>query len=122
MLPGTFIKGFDENRLKRFLLLFFLVLAVPTAAVIWQAYSQLKWESFHQYRGAAEELTSRIDARLGEMINSADARSYADYAFLVVTGDTSANFVQRSPLSNYPVNENLPGLLCFLQLGCVWVF
>ena len=117
MLPGTLIKGFDKGRLRNLLAVFFLALAVPTGALIWQAYSQLKWEAFHQYRGLAENLTGRVDARLIDMIDTADARSYADYTFLNVTGETRFNFVQRSPLSDYPVTEDLPGGIGYLQVG-----
>ena len=116
MLPKTLIKGFDKGRLKRLLAIFFLALAVPTSALIWQAYSQLKWEAFHQYRGLAEGLTDRVDAQLVDVINTADARSFADYTFLNVTGDTRFNFVQRSPLSAYPVTEDLPGVMGYFQV------
>ncbi len=116
MLPDTFIKGFDQGRLRKLLALIFLALAIPTGVLIWQAYSQLKWEAFHQYRGMAEALIGRIDARLIDMINTADARSFADYTFLVVTGEPSANFVQRSPLSAYPVTADLPGVLGYFQV------
>ena len=122
MLPKTLIKGFDKGRLRNLLVLIFLALAVPTAILIWQAYSQLKWEAFHQYRGAAEELTGRIDTRLNDMIASADANSFADYAFLVVSGDPSAKFVQRSPLSAYPVTGDLPGVLGYFQVDNNGVF
>jgi signal transduction histidine kinase len=122
MLPKTLIKGFDKGRLRGLLALFFLALAVPTGVLIWQAYSQLKWEAFHQYRGVAEALTGRIDARLNDMINAADARSFADYTFLVVSGDPSANFVQRSPLSAYPVTEDLPGVLGYFQVDTLGAF
>ena len=116
MLPKTLIKGYNRSRLRNLLTLFFLALAIPTAVLVWQAYDQLKWEAFHQHRGLAEELTNRIDTRLANLITSADAHSFADYAFLVVTGDPSANFVQRSPLSNYPVTEDLPGVLGYFQV------
>ena len=116
MLPGTLIKGFDKGRLRNLLALFFLALAIPTGALIWQAYSQLKWEAFHQYRGLAENLTGRVDAQLIDMIDTADARSYADYTFLNVTGETRFNFVQRSPLSAYPVTEDLPGVIGYFQV------
>jgi signal transduction histidine kinase len=116
MLPKRLITGFDRGRLRYFIALFFLALAVPTAGLIWQAYSQLKWEAYHQYRGVAEELTGRIDTRLNGMIRTTDARSFADYTFLVVTGDPSANFVQRSPLSTFPVAEDLPGVLGYFQV------
>ena len=122
MLPKTLIKGFDKGRLRNLLVLIFLALAVPTAILIWQAYSQLKWEAFHQYRGAAEELTGRIDTRLNDMIAAADANSFADYAFLVVSGDPSAKFVQRSPLSAYPVTGDLPGVLGYFQVDNNGVF
>ena len=122
MLPKTLIKSFDKGRLRNLLLLIFLALAVPTTILIWQAYSQLKWEAFHQYRGAAEELTGRIDTRLNDMVATADANSFADYAFLIVSGDPSAKFVQRSPLSVYPVTGNLPGVLGYFQVDTNGVF
>ena len=117
MLGKSLMKGFDQGRLKRLLVLFFMALAIPTGVLIWQAYSQLKWEAFHQYRGMAEELTRRIDASLAERINAAEARSFADYTFLVVSGDPSANFVQRSPLSELPVIQDLPGVIGYFQVG-----
>ena len=116
MLPNRLIKGFDKRRLRNFLALFFVALAIPTVVLIWQAYSQLKWEAFHQYRGVAEELARRIDTQLDDMMRTADARSFADYEFLVVTGDPSANFVQRSPLSSFPVEQELPGILGYFQV------
>jgi len=122
MLPNSIIKGFDEKRLRNLLALFFLALAIPTAVLIWQAYGQLKWEAFHQHRVVAEELTRRIDTRLDSMIRSADGHSFADYTFLVVSGDPSANFVQRSPLSTYPVAEGLPGVLGYFQVDTAGAF
>lgn len=117
MLRKSLIKGFDKDRLKILLTVFFLALAIPTAVLIWQAYSQLKWEAFHQYRGMAEELTKRMDASLVDRINTAEARSFADYTFLIVTGDPSANLVQRSPLSEFPVTQELPGVIGYFQVG-----
>jgi hypothetical protein len=117
-MPGkSLMKGYDQGRLKRLLALFFMALAIPTGVLIWQAYSQLKWEAFHQYRGMAEELTSRIDASLAEWIDAAEARTFADYTFFVVSGDPSANFVQRSPLSELPVIQDLPGVIGYFQVG-----
>lgn len=116
MLPKRLMAGLDEKRLRNFLVIFFLALAVPTAVLIWQAYSQLKWEAFHQYQGDAEELTRRIDARVNAAVKSADASAFADYAFLVVSGDPNANFVQRSPLSTYPVAGDVPGVLGYFQV------
>lgn len=116
MLPKRLIEGLDKSRLRNFLALFFLALAIPTAILIWQAYSQLKWAAFHEYQADASELTQRIDTRLNELIRTADARSFADYTFLVVSGDPSAKFVQRSPLSAYPVAEDVPGVIGYFQV------
>jgi len=116
MLPKRLIEGLDKTRLRKFLALFFLALAVPTAVLIWHAYSQLKWAAFHQYQVDAAELTQRIDTRLNEIVRIADARSFADYTFLVVSGDPSASFVQRSPLSAYPVEADVPGTLGYFQV------
>ena len=43
MLPKALIKGYHKGRLRNLLTIFFLALAIPTAVLIWQAYSQLKW-------------------------------------------------------------------------------
>lgn len=117
MSGNTLFRGFDRSRLRTLLAVFFLALSVPTAILIWRAFDQLKWESYHQYRGMAEELTERIDAGVSELITATEALSFADYTFLVVTGDPSANFLQRSPLSAYPVASDLPGVLGYFQVG-----
>ena len=55
------------------LLVFFLALAIPTAVLIRQAYSELKWEAFHQHRVLAEELSVRINGRFSELISDEEA-------------------------------------------------
>lgn len=122
MLPKTLIRRLNRRRLRYWLALFFLALALPTAVLVYQAYGQLKWEAFHQYRGAAEELTRRVDARLGSLIRAADEQSFADYAFLNVTGDPAAKFVQRSPLSAYPVNGDISGVIGYFQVNSAGAF
>ncbi|MDX1404784.1 MAG: HAMP domain-containing sensor histidine kinase [Woeseiaceae bacterium] len=116
MLSKSLVRGLDKRRLKWLLAALFLALAMPTAALIWQAYGQLKWQAFHQYRGLAEDFTGRADAALTRMIAVADGRSFADYAFLNVSGETDINFLQRSPLSAYPVAADLPGVMGYFQV------
>jgi signal transduction histidine kinase len=113
---GARLTGLDRNRLRLWLALFFVALAVPTAVLIHQAYGQLKWEAFHQHQVLAEELAARIDARYAQLIDAEEARSFSDYAFLVVAGDPAAGFVQRSPLSAYPLQSGLPGLIGYFQV------
>jgi len=112
----TPLTGLDKKGLRRWLMLFFLLLAVPTAILIYQAYSQLKWEAFHQQRLLAGELASRIDRRAAELIDGEEARSFTDYRFLQVEGDASAGFLQRSVLSAYPAASAIPGLIGYFQV------
>jgi hypothetical protein len=108
-----------NNKARLFFLLcaIFTTLAIPTVVLVWQTYNQLKWESFHQYRGMAEELIHRISNAIVDSVDKAESRSIAQYAFLVVTGDPVTNFVQRSPLSAFPVVADLPGTLGYFQVG-----
>ena len=113
---GTSLTGLDRKKLRRWLAVFFLALAIPTGFLVYQAWSQLKWEAFHQHRVLAEELAARIDARIIQLINAEEGRSFADYAFLNVAGDPAANFLQRSPLSAYPHVSPIPGLVGYFQV------
>ena len=122
MLPKSLVKGFSRRRLRNLLAVFFVLLAVPTGVLIWQAYGQLKWEAFYQYRGDAEELTRRIDAQLADMVGAADSYAFTDYSFLVVTGDPASSFVQRSQLSAFPATEGPPSLVGFFQVDSDGVF
>ncbi len=112
----------DRGRLRLWLALFFVALAIPTSFLIYQAQSRLQWELFHRHQLMAEELARRIDSRLGELIDQEEQRPFGDYAFLVVAGDPAANYVQRSPLSAYPVESAIPGLLGYFQLDAAGAF
>ena len=116
------LTGFDKQRLRRWLLLFFIALAVPAGILVYQAWSQLKWAAFHQYRQQAESLSRRIDNRFMELIASEEARSYTDYAFLVIAGDPAASFIQRSDLSSFPVSSDIPGLIGYFQVDAAGRF
>jgi len=110
------LSGMTKKRLRRWLAVFFLALAIPTIILIIQAYSQLKWEAFHQNRLLAEELTARIDSHLIEFIHQQESHSFSDYSFLVAAGEPAANLVQRSPLSTYPVDNSIAGLIGYFQV------
>lgn len=108
--------GLTPRRLRLWLAVFFLALAVPAGVLIHQAYKQLKWEAFHQHRLLAEEVAARVDDRFREMIRKEEARPFTEYAFLNVIGDPAASFVQRSPLSTYPLSSSIPGLIGHFQV------
>ena len=108
-----------RRRLTLLLLLFFLALALPTSILVYQAYGQLKWEAFYQHQRLARELTLRIDAGFRDLIAREGNRSISDYEFLNVSGAGETAFVQPSPLSRYPLESDLPGLLGYFQVDSV---
>ncbi|MBV1930624.1 MAG: HAMP domain-containing histidine kinase, partial [Porticoccaceae bacterium] len=95
---------------------FFIALAVPTGVLIYQAYSQLKWESFYQHRVMAEELVKRIDQQISQLVDTENKRAFTEYTFLNISGDAQVNFLQRSPLAGHPVNSQIPGVLGYFQI------
>jgi len=121
-MSSASLPGLTRKKLRLWLTLFFLALAVPSAILIQRAYSELKWESFHQHRLQAEEQASRIDAHFVVLINTEEARPFVDYAFLTIAGDAEANFVQRSPISTFPVAPLIPGLIGYFQIDAQGVF
>lgn len=110
------LAGLDQKLLRRWLIVFFFALAIPTAILIQQSYSHLKWEAFHQHQVMADELANRIDRQLVQLINNEEQRPFTDYAFLNVVGEVEARFFQRSPLSHYPVESSIPGLIGYFQV------
>ncbi len=110
------LNGLTTRQLRGWLLAFFIALAAPTGVLIYQSFSQLKWEAFHQHRLMAEELADRIRNRISLAVAQEEARGFADYSFLVVAGDPAANYVERSPLSAFPVSNTLPGVIGYFQV------
>ncbi len=113
MLPATFVRGNDRRRLRRVLGALFLALAVPTAALIWQAFNQLKWEAWFQHRSQAEALTAVIDDQLAARVATADRRRFADFSFFSETG---GRFAERSALAALPVPADVPGVIGYFQI------
>ena len=105
-----------RSRLGILLVVFFLALAVPTSILVYQAYGQLKWEAFHQHQQLARELTLRIDAGFNDLIQREENRPISEYEFYNVAGSGERGFLQRSPLSAFPPDMDVPGLLGYFQV------
>jgi len=110
------LKSLDKAKLRWALLLFFLCLSIPTAVLVQQSYSRLKWETFHQHQLMADEFTHRINKQLINLVTAEEQRPFTDYSLLNIVGAPSANFVQRSPLSQFPVQSDIPGLIGYFQV------
>ena len=105
-----------QRRLFLSLVLFFLALAIPSSILVYQAYGQLKWEAFYQHQRLARELSLRIDGEFRDLIQREESRPISDYEFLNVTGSGDNAFLQRSPLSEFPLQADVPGLLGYFQV------
>ena len=106
----------NTRRLKALLLVLFFALAVPTGVLVFQAYGQLKWEAFHQHQQLAREFALRIDRQFKELMQREENRSFTDYAFLNVAVSDGSNFLQRSPLSSFPLDSQVPGIVGYFQV------
>ena len=104
------------SKLRILLLVFFIALLVPGSILIYQAFGQLKWETFHQHQQLAKALAQRIDANFSDLIKREGSRSFSDYSFLNVAGSESTAFVQRSPLSDFPVESSIEGIIGYFQV------
>lgn len=103
-------RGLDAGRLRGWLAITFVALALPTAALIWQAYNQLQFESWYRYRNEAQVLAERIDLALGQRIALAEARTFDDFTF------AGAGAMRPSPLAAFPGPEDLPGVIGYFQV------
>jgi len=112
--------GIGIARLRWTLGLLFVALAVPSAVLVVQTLRQLKWEAFHQQRERAVELAERIDGRLQQLVALEDARSVAEFDFVI--GGEPGIVPQRSPLAQLPVRSEVPGLLGWFQVDADGVF
>lgn len=111
------------GRLRLMLGLLFAALALPGAVLVWQARAQIQFEAFHQYRGLADELAQRVDGELQRVIEIEESRSWADYRFLVQSGDpTTSNYVHLSPLAEFPVRSEVPGVIGWFQVDADGAF
>lgn len=108
-----------QRRLTMLLVLFFMALALPTSILVYQAYGQLKWEAFYQHQQLARELTLRIDGGFRDLIEREENRPISDYEFINVTGAEGSAFLQRSPLSKFPLKVEVPGLLGYFQVDAL---
>ena len=105
-----------KAKLRILLLVFFITLLVPGSVLIVQAYGQLKWEAFHHHQQLAKALAQRIDANFGNLIKREENRTFTDYSFLNVAGSESTAFIQRSPLSSFPLESDIEGLIGYFQV------
>lgn len=106
-------------RLKVTLLLFLLCVSLPIFLLFERVYQQMQSDSFYELRRQAEDLVSRVDQKTLELLEEEEKRAFADYGFLSVEKVSllkGGSAVKFSPLSQFPVKGNIPGLIGYFQL------
>ena len=94
-----------------------LILVIPTIVLSLKARQQIKWEALYQQRQLAEELAQRVDSNLQRWLKTEQQRSAAEYNYLLDQNQLGAtNYLQRSPLSQWPGAEAPPGLIGYFQV------
>lgn len=105
------------NRLRLILGASFLLLALPTLILSYQAREQIKWESLYQNRALAEELSNQIDYQLQSIINQEEKRQSNEYRFLLSQQENDQRYQRRSPLSELASLDTIPGLLGYFEIN-----
>lgn len=106
-------------RLKVTLLLFLLCVSLPIFLLFERVYQQMQSDSFYDLRRQAEDLVSRVDQKALEVLEEEEKRPFADYGFLSVEKVSllkGGSAVKFSPLSQFPLQGNIPGLIGYFQL------
>jgi len=106
-------------QLRAVLILFFLALAVPLLLLFQRIYWQLENEMLFQLRSTSDELVSRINTRLQEILLPEETRPFDEYNFYKVDQiplQASKGLIY-SPLSEYPPKNTIPGLIGYFQVN-----
>ncbi len=100
----------QKAKLRLALGAFFIGLAIPSIALIWQALERLQWEAFHQHQALAKDFSQRLEARLDDLMRAENARPYTEFFYFNAVSPQSVNLLQRSPLATLAPTV-IPGLL-----------
>ncbi len=108
--------NFSIWKIRLVLLLFFALLSSVGSIIVYQAYDQLQWESFHRFQLQAKELSERIERTIEQLVRHENERSFGDYQFTVAMGGPGNVWIQRSPLANLVEEEKINGLVGYFQI------
>lgn len=110
---------FQRKRLRKMVLVFFLLVALPLATLIFISLDRLNDEAFLQQRFNAQQTSATIGANLARIIEQEESRPSDQYSYLIVTpgiGSLRPN-VQVSPLAQNSQPARVPGLIGYFQIG-----
>lgn len=103
----------QRTRLRTWLALIFVALAIPSATLLVRSFNQLQYEAIYVQRSLAEAFADQAQRQFIEWIASEEQRPTTDYSFLVISGES---YVQRSPLASLTPATVVPGVVGFFQV------
>lgn len=112
--------GKQKRRLRRILLLFFLILSIPVYYLLQTVYSQLENEAYFTNRQQAETLVNQIEFNLKHLLEAEQNRPIAEYQFFNVMTNpllSESSGVKFSPLSEIPPKTDIKGLVGYFQIN-----
>jgi signal transduction histidine kinase len=109
----------SERRLRWLTLLFLICVAAPLYVLFDRVYSQLQQEALYQYRLRAEHAVSLVDDDITRLMTHEANRPFADYGFFRVEEQKllQTRDLALSPLSQFPVVSQVPGLIGYFQIS-----
>lgn len=93
------------KKLRRFMMLFCVLVALPLAFVAWRTYEALDREAGAQVRFFSERLLDEIEAELADLVRREENRAVDEYRHTLV----QAGGTVRSPLAGIPVETFILG-------------
>ena len=106
----------NKKQLRWLIIIFFLLLALPSSFLINSSLQQLKWQQIYQYQKLADEFSNRINNQFKKSLHKLELLSIDDFNFLKLEGDTKRNYLQRSRLSEFPINMHEQGIIGYFQV------
>jgi len=112
------------RRLRWLTLLFLICVAMPLYVLFDRVYSQLRQEGLYQYRLRAEHAVGLVDEDITRLMTREANRPFADYGFFRVEEQKllQTKDLALSPLSQFPVASQVPGLIGYFQINPDGVF
>ena len=107
------------RRLRWLTLLFLICVAIPLYVLFDRIYSQLRQEALYQYRLRAEHAMRLVDDDITRLMTREANRPFADYGFFRVQEQKllQTKDLALSPLSQFPVTSQVPGLIGYFQIS-----
>lgn len=108
-----------RRRLRLLVVSALCCVALPLGLLLNRVYTHLSREMVYQYRSAAQDVLSRINQRLAEVLQIEEKRAFDEYSFLNIATNPlfQGTTVTTSPLSALPLDSAIPGLLGYFQLN-----